>query len=141
MSVTPRFVRRVTNDIRHNAFTGACWFKGNLYLAYRQGDAGFALRFKSSGALSFDFGARLDRFFGERKIAEGLRPWLRSAALLWRESVASTRPRRVSPPAWRTSTAFPVTPIDHCCRTSQSKRRVPSSCGSTLPVARSTAGW
>lgn len=34
-----RSIRRVTNDARHNAFTGCCWFKGNLYLAYRQGDA------------------------------------------------------------------------------------------------------
>jgi len=31
-------IRRVTNDRRHNAFTGACWFKGNLYVGYRQGD-------------------------------------------------------------------------------------------------------
>ena len=31
-------IRRITNDRRHNAFTGACWFKGNLYVAYRQGD-------------------------------------------------------------------------------------------------------
>ena len=34
-----RSIRRVTNDARHNAFTGCCWFKGNLYVAYRQGDA------------------------------------------------------------------------------------------------------
>ena len=32
-------IRRVTNDSRHNAFTGCCWFKGNLYVAFRQGDA------------------------------------------------------------------------------------------------------
>lgn len=31
-------IRRVTNDRRHNAFTGACWFKGDLYVGYRQGD-------------------------------------------------------------------------------------------------------
>ena len=31
-------IRRITRDRRHNAFTGACWFKGNLYVAYRQGD-------------------------------------------------------------------------------------------------------
>ena len=30
--------RRITNDRRHNAFTGACWFKGDLYVGYRQGD-------------------------------------------------------------------------------------------------------
>ena len=30
--------RRITNDRHHNAFTGACWFKGDLYVAYRQGD-------------------------------------------------------------------------------------------------------
>ena len=34
-----RSIRRVTNDARHNAFTGACWFKGNLFIAYRQADA------------------------------------------------------------------------------------------------------
>ena len=31
-------IRRITNDRHHNAFTGACWFKGDLYVAYRQGD-------------------------------------------------------------------------------------------------------
>ena len=31
-------IRRITQDRRHNAFTGACWFKGNLYVGYRQGD-------------------------------------------------------------------------------------------------------
>ena len=31
-------IRRITNDRRHNAFTGACWFKGDLYVGYRQGD-------------------------------------------------------------------------------------------------------
>ena len=31
-------IRRITNDRHHNAFTGACWFKGNLYVGYRQGD-------------------------------------------------------------------------------------------------------
>ena len=30
--------RRITNDRHHNAFTGACWFKGDLYIGYRQGD-------------------------------------------------------------------------------------------------------
>ena len=30
---------RITNDSNHNAFTGACWFKGALYIAFRQGDA------------------------------------------------------------------------------------------------------
>lgn len=34
-----RSLRRITDDARHNAFTGACWFQGNLYIAYRQGDA------------------------------------------------------------------------------------------------------
>ena len=33
-----RSIRRITNDRHHNAFTGACWFKGNLYVGYRQGD-------------------------------------------------------------------------------------------------------
>ena len=30
--------RCITNDRRHNAFTGACWCKGNLFVGYRQGD-------------------------------------------------------------------------------------------------------
>lgn len=34
-----RSIRRITNDSRHNAFTGCCWFKGNLYVAFRQGDS------------------------------------------------------------------------------------------------------
>jgi hypothetical protein len=37
--VVVRSIRRVTNDARHNAFTGCCWFQGSLYVAYRQGDA------------------------------------------------------------------------------------------------------
>jgi len=32
-------IRRITNDACHNAFTGACFFKGSLYVAYRQGAA------------------------------------------------------------------------------------------------------
>lgn len=39
MTMMIKSIRRITNDARHNAFTGACWFKGNLYVAYRQGDA------------------------------------------------------------------------------------------------------
>ena len=39
MAIDVRSVRRVTDNVRHNAFTGACWFKGNLYIAYREGDA------------------------------------------------------------------------------------------------------
>ncbi len=31
-------IRRITNDRLHDAFTGASWFKGDLYVAYRQGD-------------------------------------------------------------------------------------------------------
>jgi hypothetical protein len=34
-----RSIRRITNDANHNAFTGCCWFKGSLYVAFRQGDA------------------------------------------------------------------------------------------------------
>lgn len=34
-----RSIRRLTNDSNHNAFTGACWFRGILYVAFRQGDA------------------------------------------------------------------------------------------------------
>ena len=30
--------RRITNDRQHNAFTGACWFKGDLFVGYRQAD-------------------------------------------------------------------------------------------------------
>lgn len=33
-----RFIRRITNDSNHNAFTGACWFNGALFVAFRQGD-------------------------------------------------------------------------------------------------------
>jgi hypothetical protein len=33
-----RSIRRITDDGHHNAFTGACWFKGDLYVGYRQGD-------------------------------------------------------------------------------------------------------
>ncbi|MCM8821777.1 MAG: glycoside hydrolase [Candidatus Omnitrophica bacterium] len=32
-------IRRITDDAYHNAFTGACFFKGSLYVAYRQGAA------------------------------------------------------------------------------------------------------
>ena len=31
-------IRRVTHDHRHNACTGACWFKEDLYVGYRQAD-------------------------------------------------------------------------------------------------------
>lgn len=34
-----RSIRRITADCNHNAFTGAMWFKGALYVAFRQGDA------------------------------------------------------------------------------------------------------
>ena len=34
-----RSSRRITNDSNHNSLPGAQWFKGALYLAYRQGDA------------------------------------------------------------------------------------------------------
>jgi len=34
-----RSIRRITADSNHNAFTGAIWFKGALYVAFRQGDA------------------------------------------------------------------------------------------------------
>lgn len=33
-----RTIRRLTDNKLHNAFTGAAWFRGNLYVAYRQGD-------------------------------------------------------------------------------------------------------
>lgn len=33
-----RSIRRITNDSNHNAFTGAQWFQGALYVAFRQGD-------------------------------------------------------------------------------------------------------
>jgi len=32
-------LRQLTNDSNHNAFTGACFFKGALYVGFRQGDA------------------------------------------------------------------------------------------------------
>ena len=34
-----RSIRRLTADKNHNAFTGAAWFRGELYVAFRQGDA------------------------------------------------------------------------------------------------------
>jgi hypothetical protein len=34
-----RSIRRITDDARHNAFTGACWFKGDLYISYCQSDS------------------------------------------------------------------------------------------------------
>ncbi|MCC7192293.1 MAG: exo-alpha-sialidase [Phycisphaeraceae bacterium] len=34
-----RSLRQVTDDSNHNAFTGARFFKGSLYVSYRQGDA------------------------------------------------------------------------------------------------------
>ncbi len=34
-----RSIRRLTSDSFHNAFTGAAWFQGALYVGYRQGDA------------------------------------------------------------------------------------------------------
>lgn len=34
-----RSIRRITADSFHNAFTGAAWFQGALYVGYRQGDA------------------------------------------------------------------------------------------------------
>ena len=34
-----RRLRQITCDENHNAFTGACWFKDALYVAYRQGDS------------------------------------------------------------------------------------------------------
>ena len=33
-----RSIRRLTADGHHNAFTGATWFRGALYVAFRQGD-------------------------------------------------------------------------------------------------------
>lgn len=33
-----RSLRRITADSRHNAFTGVAWFRGALYVAFRQGD-------------------------------------------------------------------------------------------------------
>lgn len=38
-SMTVRSIRRLTADKNHNAFTGAAWFRGALYVAFRQGDA------------------------------------------------------------------------------------------------------
>lgn len=35
---TVHSIRRLTADSQHNAFTGAAWFKGDLYVAHRQGD-------------------------------------------------------------------------------------------------------
>jgi hypothetical protein len=39
MELKIKSLRRITADNNHNAFTGACWFKGILYVAFRQGEA------------------------------------------------------------------------------------------------------
>jgi len=65
-------IRRVTNDSNHNAFTGACWFQGALYVAFRQGDAHVCtqgrlvvMRSRNEGA-SFDIVATIRGEFDTR---------------------------------------------------------------------------
>lgn len=38
-TIRVRSIRRITSDGHHNAFTAVAWFKGALYVAFRQGDA------------------------------------------------------------------------------------------------------
>ncbi len=38
-TINVRSIRRLTANSSHNAFTGAAWFRGALYVAFRQGDA------------------------------------------------------------------------------------------------------
>ena len=55
-----RSIRRLTADGNHNAFTGAAWFKGALYVAFRQGDAHVCNQGRLVVLRSRDGGARFD---------------------------------------------------------------------------------
>ena len=78
-------IRRITNDANHNAFTGACWFKGALFVAFRQGDAHVdpggrlvVIRSRDEG-ISFDLVAVLRGQFDTRDAhlyEDGKRLWL-----------------------------------------------------------------
>lgn len=57
---TVRAIRRLTADKNHNAFTGAAWFQGALYVAFRQGDAHVCDQGRLIVMRSRDEGARWD---------------------------------------------------------------------------------
>jgi hypothetical protein len=58
--LTVRSIRRLTADKNHNAFTGAAWFQGALYVAFRQGDAHVCNHGRLVVLRSRDEGARFD---------------------------------------------------------------------------------
>ena len=53
-------IRRVTADKNHNAFAGAAWFRGALYVAFRQGDAHVCNQGRLAVLRSRDEGNRFD---------------------------------------------------------------------------------
>lgn len=53
-------IRRLTADKNHNAFTGAAWFRGALYVAFRQGDSHACMQGRLVVLRSRDDGARFD---------------------------------------------------------------------------------
>lgn len=55
-----RSIRRLTADKNHNAFTGAAWFQGALYVAFRQGDAHVCTNGRLVVMRSRDNGVRFD---------------------------------------------------------------------------------
>ena len=55
-----RAIRRLTADKNHNAFTGAAWFQGALYVAFRQGDAHVCSQGRLIVLRSRDEGVRFD---------------------------------------------------------------------------------
>ncbi len=57
---TVRSIRRLTADKNHNAFTGAAWFRGALYVAFRQGDAHVCSHGRLVVMRSRDGGVRFD---------------------------------------------------------------------------------
>ena len=53
-------IRRLTADKNHNAFTGAAWFRGALYVAFRQGDSHACSQGRLVVLRSRDEGGRFD---------------------------------------------------------------------------------
>ena len=53
-------IRQLTADKNHNGFTGAAWFQGALYVAYRQGDSHACKQGRLVVMRSRDEGARFD---------------------------------------------------------------------------------
>jgi len=58
---TVRSIRRITADSQHNAFTGAQWFQGALYVAFRQGDRHVCQQGRLVVMRSRDGGVRFDK--------------------------------------------------------------------------------